>query len=308
MISASRSSKNLPRSWKPSASPTTPISTCTAIRGSARPSTRSPSPALTMFKAPATRPVAAAFSSAAPTAHADEENCAREILVDSARRAYRRPVTDADLKKPMDFYPKTATARSVSSAASKWPSAPFWSTRDFSSASSRIRIGLAPKTAYRISDLELASRASRSSFGAASPTTSCSDWRHRRRSAASPRCSNAKSRRMLADPRSRHSRHQLRRPVAAPAQSRIDHAGPATLPRLRRQPSPGIPQGNRTVLRERHARRPQRARPPEARTTLSSTNGLPSTTASRMSTAAASAASTSRTTCDAAACSARAVF
>ena len=65
---------------------------------------------------------------------------------------------------------------------------------------------------------------------------------------------------MLADPRSRALVDQFRSAVAAPAESRFDHAGHAALSRLRRQPASGVPRGNRAVLREHHARGPQRAR------------------------------------------------
>ncbi len=75
----------------------------------------------------------------------------------------------------------------------------------------------------------------------------------------------------------------------------VDHAGPAAVPRLRRQPAPGVPPGDRAVRRERPARGPERARPAAGPTTRSSTSGSRSTTASRTSTAAASAASRSTT-------------
>ena len=39
-----------------------------------------------------------------PTGPADEEACAKKILSELMRRAYRRPVTDADLEKAMKFY------------------------------------------------------------------------------------------------------------------------------------------------------------------------------------------------------------
>ena len=68
-------------------------------------------------------------------------------------------------------------------------------------------------------------------------------------------------RRMLADARSQSAGDQLRRAVAAPAQPGLDHAGPAAVPGLRRQPPAGLPAGDGAVLREHPARGPQRARP-----------------------------------------------
>src|SRR5260370_35474408 len=39
-----------------------------------------------------------------PTGSRDEEPCARRILAALARRAYRRPVTEADVQKLLRFY------------------------------------------------------------------------------------------------------------------------------------------------------------------------------------------------------------
>ena len=55
-------------------------------------------------RARATRPAGAASSSAVPTDAADELPCAKRILSTLERRAYRRPVTDADLDDLMPFY------------------------------------------------------------------------------------------------------------------------------------------------------------------------------------------------------------
>ena len=63
------------------------------------------------------------------------------------------------------------------------------------------------------------------------------------------------------------------------------------IPRLRRQPAPGVPHRNRTLLRQHPARRPQRPRPARTPTTPSSTSASRSTTESPTSTAASSAAS-----------------
>ncbi len=39
-----------------------------------------------------------------PTSPKNEDGCAKKILLTTMRRAYRRPVTDADLKKPFELY------------------------------------------------------------------------------------------------------------------------------------------------------------------------------------------------------------
>ena len=98
-------------------------------------------------------------------------------------------------------------------------------------------------------------------------------WR-RAASCSEPAVLEQQVRRMLADARSRSAG----RPTS-PAQwlylrnLRRDHAGHAAVPRLRRQPAAGVPARDGAVLREHHARGPQRARPADAPTTRSSTSG-----------------------------------
>jgi mono/diheme cytochrome c family protein len=94
-----------------------------------------------------------------PANAADEQACASKILSTLARRAYRRPVTRADLDVLLDFYKdgrqngsfeygiEMAVRRLLVS-----PSFLFRIERDPANA--------APGTPYRISDLELASRLS----------------------------------------------------------------------------------------------------------------------------------------------------
>ena len=93
-----------------------------------------------------------------PATVQDEEPCAREILSSLARRAYRRPVTDKDIRTLLDFF---QSRRSQSFEAG------------IGAGLERILVGpeflyrvekdpanVAPDTAYPISDLELASRLS----------------------------------------------------------------------------------------------------------------------------------------------------
>jgi hypothetical protein len=92
-------------------------------------------------------------------ANADqEEAAAKRILSALMRRAYRRPVTAADLHGPLELYRKTrgegfdAGIEMALSAVLVSPSFLFRVEPD--------PVGVAPHTAYRISDLELASRLS----------------------------------------------------------------------------------------------------------------------------------------------------
>ena len=89
--------------------------------------------------------------------------------------------------------------------------------RSSCSASSAIRRTLPPgrRTASATSSWR---RACRSSSGAAFPTTSCSTLAGAAAGCSDPAVLEQQVRRMLADPRARRARQQLRRPVAAPAQ------------------------------------------------------------------------------------------
>src|SRR5256886_6308392 len=58
-----------------------------------------------------------------PTKPAEEEPCAARILTTLMRRAYRRPVTEADLRKPMEFYRKARTEEGFEAGNGKAPTA-----------------------------------------------------------------------------------------------------------------------------------------------------------------------------------------
>src|SRR6266545_3604167 len=94
-----------------------------------------------------------------PAGNTGEAACAKTIVSTLARRAYRRPVTDADLKLLMRFYDEGRTAggfeRGIEAALARIlvsPSFLFRVEQDPASA--------APGTAYRIGDLDLAARLS----------------------------------------------------------------------------------------------------------------------------------------------------
>ncbi len=96
---------------------------------------------------------------AKPKKQTDEEKCAREIFSTLARRAYRRPVTDADLEKPLALY---ATARKENGfdAGIEAGLSAILVSPNFLFRVERDPERVAPNTAYRINDLELASRLS----------------------------------------------------------------------------------------------------------------------------------------------------
>ena len=93
-------------------------------------------------------------------AHVDEEaGCAKRIIETLARRAYRRPVTDADLRAPLEFYELGRAQGSFDDGIGRalqrllvHPEFLFRVERD--------PVDSQPETTYPLHDLELASRLS----------------------------------------------------------------------------------------------------------------------------------------------------
>jgi hypothetical protein len=94
-----------------------------------------------------------------PTSASDEEACAKRNLAALMRRAYRRPVVDADVERVMPFYRQARAEGSYDSGVEAALSAILVS-REFLFRVERDPAGVAPHTAYTLSDLELASRLS----------------------------------------------------------------------------------------------------------------------------------------------------
>ncbi len=95
-----------------------------------------------------------------PADAASQETRAREILTPLLRRAYRRSVTEADLRKPLRFFREgSAAGAGFESGIESALSAILVSPR-FLFRVEADPVDLPPATAYRISDLELASRLS----------------------------------------------------------------------------------------------------------------------------------------------------
>src|SRR6185295_7098281 len=94
-----------------------------------------------------------------PANPGDEERAAKRILATLTRRAYRRPVTDADIQGPLELYRKAQAEEGFEAGIEMALSAVLVSP-EFLFRVERDPAGIAPNTAYRISDLELASRLS----------------------------------------------------------------------------------------------------------------------------------------------------
>jgi len=93
-----------------------------------------------------------------PAGASDEEPCARRILSNLMRRAYRRPVSDEDVAGPLAFYREGRAAGDFDDGVEKALAAVLINPEFL------FRVELDPRDlaggAYRISDLELASRLS----------------------------------------------------------------------------------------------------------------------------------------------------
>jgi hypothetical protein len=94
-----------------------------------------------------------------PAGPGEEEPCARRILTTLMRRAYRRPVTAADLQAPMKFY-REAGAENGYEAGIEMALRSVLVSPEFLFRVEQDPAGVAPHSAYRISDLELATRLS----------------------------------------------------------------------------------------------------------------------------------------------------
>ena len=94
-----------------------------------------------------------------PTAATDEAPCAEEILSTLARRAFRRPVVDEDLEPLMSLYREGRDEGSFESGI-EFALRGILIDPEFLFRIERDPVAVAPTTAYRLSDLELASRLS----------------------------------------------------------------------------------------------------------------------------------------------------
>jgi hypothetical protein len=96
---------------------------------------------------------------ARPKSANEEEACAKQILSALLRRAYRRPVGEADLERILPFY-RDARREADFDAGIEAALSAILVSREFLFRIEREPADVAPRTAYRVSDLELASRLS----------------------------------------------------------------------------------------------------------------------------------------------------
>jgi hypothetical protein len=133
-----------------------------------------------------------------PAGPADEAGCAKNIISNLARRAYRRPVTADDLKAPLAFY-REGRADGGFDAGIEMALRALLSSTEFLFRIERDPEGIAPGTPYRVSDIALASRLS--FFLWSSPPDDQLLRLAERRQLREPATFEREVRRMLADPR-----------------------------------------------------------------------------------------------------------
>jgi hypothetical protein len=94
-----------------------------------------------------------------PASASEEEPCAKRILATVMRRAYRRPVNDGDVDRALRFY-RDARRDSGFENGIEMALRAVLVSPEFLFRVEQDPSGIAPRTAYKVSDLELASRLS----------------------------------------------------------------------------------------------------------------------------------------------------
>ena len=135
-----------------------------------------------------------------PTKASEEAACAKTILSTLARRAYRRPVNDADVRDLLAFYKEGRAQGGGFDAGIENGIRALLASPQFLFRIERDPASLAPDTVYRIGDIELASRLSFFLWSSI-PDDELLDLASRGK-LKEPAVYEQQVRRMLADPRS----------------------------------------------------------------------------------------------------------
>lgn len=144
-------------------------------------------------------PARKAIFTCMPANARQEAKCADQILSRLARQAYRRPVNDMDRKVLREFYALGRQAKGTFAGGIQMGLRRILSSPDFIFRMERDPKGVAPGTAFRVSDLELASRLSFFLWSSL-PDAELLDLATRGR-LGNPKVLEQQVKRMLADPR-----------------------------------------------------------------------------------------------------------
>ena len=142
-----------------------------------------------------------------PAGPNEEPACASRIMASPARKAFRRPVTDADLAPLMRFFAEGRKAPSTGSGQAAFENGiesaltAMLSSAKFLYRTEPPPVSARPGTIYKLSDLELASRLSFFLWSSIPDEELLTLAEQRKLSA--PKTLEAQVRRMLADPRSK---------------------------------------------------------------------------------------------------------
>ena len=153
-------------------------------------------------KVPADSPSRRRIFACAPTRVDAETSCATKILASLGQRAYRRPLTDADMGTLLGFF-KQGRARGNFDNGIRVALERILSSPDFLFRIETDPDQVAPGTVYRLSDVELASRISFFLWSSI-PDDELLDLAIKRK-LREPRVIEQQVRRMLADPRARNA-------------------------------------------------------------------------------------------------------
>ena len=181
---------------------------------------------------------------------AEEDPCAREILADVMRRAYRRPVTGEDVSGPFALY-EQARAEHGFEAGIEMGLAAVLVSPEFLFRIEQEPAGVEPGAPYRVSDLELASRLAFFLWSSI-PDDELLELASAGR-LSEPAVLEHQVERMLADPRAGNLVTNFAAPVAPSAQSGWRHPRQASVPGLRRQFAAGHAPRDGAVRRQHPA-------------------------------------------------------
>ena len=174
-----------------------------------------------------------------PVTAEDEAPCAREIVASLARRAYRRPVTDANTRPLLASYEDGRREGGDFEDGIRWAVEALLVSPKFLFRVERDPVNVPPGTPYRISDLELASRLSFFLWSSI-PDDELIDLA---RPGETERASGARGA-GAADagrPPVARARRELHRSVAVSPEPADRGAGCDSVSRVRRQPARGLP-------------------------------------------------------------------
>jgi cytochrome c551/c552 len=136
-----------------------------------------------------------------PNSQADEIPCARQILSNLVRRAFRRASSDSDLESLLSFYQKERSSKGSFDAGIEMALRRILADPEFVFRFEPPPASVAPNTPYRITDTELASRLSFFLWSSIPDeellNLAIQDKLHQ------PAVLDQQTRRMLADPRAR---------------------------------------------------------------------------------------------------------